>query len=159
MVLRHIGYWDGPLAASGLPDDVLTVAACGPAPAVASPDLYTTMIDMSWWLARAVAPAVHLLGCRHHGRTAPWDLPSTGDVWVDRIPPDAVATLARIRTLLGTAWPMSDLRRLLGTQPFLAAAAADPAALCRTLRESAALRPYLFHATAGGLERIWPHED
>lgn len=230
MVLRHIGYWDGPLAPDGrpdvcgfvtagadpavqrsvaaylrsgtaggyaagfsrcrlcgiangsaeltdgtdfvwpeglahyveahdvcLPDEVAAVAARGPAPAADPDPLSGAAIDMDWWLdLPAPGPVRHLLGCRHHGRTAPWDLPRTADVYVDRVPVDAVAILGRVRRLLGTAWPMSDLRRMLTTQPFLAVAGGNPAALHRALTESVELRPFLFHRTPNGLEAIWP---
>ncbi|WP_327011280.1 hypothetical protein OHA72_30775 [Dactylosporangium sp. NBC_01737] len=99
------------------------------------------------------------MGCRHSGRTAPWDLPTTADVYVDRVPEGAVATLGRIRTLLGASWPISDLRRMLGAQPFLAVAGGNPAALHRALAGSAPLRPFLFYAsetTPDALEAIWP---
>ncbi|MFF5228834.1 hypothetical protein [Dactylosporangium sp. NPDC000521] len=98
----------------------------------------------------------HLTGCRHSDRTAVWDLPHSADVYVDGIPPDGVATLARIRALLGTAWPFSDLRRLLTTQPFLAAPGGSPARLHRTLTQTATLRPYLFYDSPEGLHPVWP---
>jgi hypothetical protein len=143
-----------------LPDEVAAVAARGPAPTVDPAPLFDASTDLSWWCGQAAAaPAtVHLLGCRHSGRTAPWDLPTTADVYVDRVPDGAVATLGRLRTLLGASWPISDLRRMLTTQPFLAVAGGNPAALHQALRGSAPLRPYLFHRTPAGLEAIWSDE-
>ncbi|GAA3228724.1 hypothetical protein GCM10010532_062850 [Dactylosporangium siamense] len=142
-----------------LPEEVAAVAASGPAPAVDPAPLEAASLDLTWWCALGTPdPVVHRLGCRHSGRTAPWDLPTSADVYVDRVPDGAVATLGRIRTLLGAQWQISDLRRMLTTQPFLAVAGGNPAALHRALDGAAPLRPFLFHRTPGGLEPIWPDE-
>jgi hypothetical protein len=82
-------------------------------------------------------------------------LPATADIYVDRIPPAAVAVLARIRRLLGAPWPFSGLRDLLGSQP-LRAGSGDPLALRRALNELPELRPYLFYGAEDGLVPVWP---
>ena len=45
---------------------------------------------------------------------------------------------------------------MLTTQPFLAVAGGNPAALHRALDGAAPLRPFLFHRTPNRLEPIWP---
>ena len=62
--------------------------------------------------------------------------------------------LVGLRRLLGTAWPFSDLRNLLGSQPFHAVTG-DPSALYRALTASSELRPYLFYDAEGSLVPVW----
>ncbi|MFD0585727.1 hypothetical protein [Dactylosporangium darangshiense] len=149
-----------------LPDEVAAVAVRGVAPVVDlewfTPALLETgelRIDADWWCSLAgvgsTGPAVeHLRGCRRSGSVASWDLPTTADIHVDRVPPDAVAILAQIRRLLGAPWPFSGLRDLLGSQPFLAATG-NPSRLYHTLTSSPELRPYLFYGTDGELMPVW----
>ncbi|MFC6022214.1 hypothetical protein ACFP2T_39410 [Plantactinospora solaniradicis] len=87
------------------------------------------------------------------------DLPPTADVYVDKVPVDAVQLLARARKLLGVAWPFGDLKGLLAVQPFLAARSARLCALRRDLGYAPELRPYLFYATDQGLEAVWPTDS
>ncbi|WP_433088412.1 hypothetical protein ACQP1P_20535 [Dactylosporangium sp. CA-052675] len=149
-----------------LPDEVVAVAGHGVAPGVElewfTPALLETgevTVDTQWWSRQAgpgsAGRAVrHLLGCARNPMLASWELPTRAAVYVDRVPRPAVATLARLRRLLGTAWPFADLRDLLGTQPFLAADG-NPAELYRALTTAADLRPYLFYDTGDGLRPIW----
>lgn len=148
-----------------LPDEVVAVAASGAipsvdltrfTPALASDNL---TIDMQWWRRQTgvdpTAPAVtHLPGCRHHPTVAPWDLPLNADIYVDRVPHGDRMTLARLRRLLGTAWPLSSLRDLLDGQP-IHAGTGSPAALHDTLAATPELRPYLFYDADGDLEPVW----
>src|SRR4051794_1813983 len=111
-----------------LPDEVVAVAVSG---ATLSVDLtrFTSdlacgdvTIDVQWWRRQTgvdpAAPAVtHLPGCRRHSTVARWDLPLNADIYVDRVPRGDRTTLARLRRLLGTAWPLSSLRDLLDAQP------------------------------------------
>ncbi|MEU8217905.1 hypothetical protein AB0C47_19270 [Micromonospora taraxaci] len=84
------------------------------------------------------------------------DLPPTADVYVDKVPVDAVQLLVRARKLLGVYWRFGDLRGLLAVQPFLAARSARLYVLRRDLEHAPELRPYLFYATGHGLEAVWP---
>ncbi|MFE9693227.1 hypothetical protein [Micromonospora sp. NPDC005806] len=116
-------------------------------------------IDVDWWYSLAgvgsTGPAIeHLPGCKRSGSTASWDLPTIADIYVNRVPPDAVATLVQLRRLLGAPWPFSGLRDLLASQPFLAAAG-NPSMLYRTLTSLPELRPHLFYGTEGGLMPVW----
>lgn len=99
--------------------------------------------------------AGHLLGCRHCPTVASWDLPEHPDVFLDRVPSDAVAILVELRRLVGAAWSFAELRQLLRTQP-IHAGTGDPADLCRALRAAPQLRPYLFHDAGGNLTPVWP---
>ncbi|MEE6262646.1 hypothetical protein [Plantactinospora sonchi] len=87
------------------------------------------------------------------------DLPPTADVYVDKLPVDAVQLLARARKLLGVDWRFGDLKGLLAVQPFLAARSARLCALRRDLEHAPELRPYLFYATDHGLEAVWPTDS
>ncbi|MET7402960.1 hypothetical protein ABZS66_56715 [Dactylosporangium sp. NPDC005572] len=114
-------------------------------------------VDLEWWTRQTgTRSGVHLPGCRRSPVVARWDLPATADIYVDRVPPDGVATLARIRRLVGAPWPLSGLRALLGTQPLLAAPAASPARLYEALEAAPDLRPYLFYGTEDGLTAVRP---
>ncbi|MEE6262422.1 hypothetical protein [Plantactinospora sonchi] len=84
------------------------------------------------------------------------DLPPTADVYLDKVPVDAVQLLARARKLLGADWRFGDFRGLLAVQPFLAARSARLYALHRDLEHASELRPHLFYATDHGLETVWP---
>lgn len=84
------------------------------------------------------------------------DLPPTADVYVDKVPVDAVQLLARARKLLGVDWRFRDLRSLLAVQPFLAMRSARLYALRRDLEDAPELRPHLLYATDHGLEAVWP---
>jgi hypothetical protein len=150
-----------------LPDEVVAIAARGVAPAVDlewfTPSLLETggvTIDVEWWRHQAgpgsAGHAVkHLRGCGHSAMVASWALPTCAEIYVDRVPPDAVMTLVKLRRLLGTAWPFSDLRNLLDSQPFHAATG-NPSRLYRTLNTSPELRPYLFFYDAdGGVMPVW----
>jgi hypothetical protein len=149
-----------------LPDEVVAVAASGVAPSVDPArfrsDLVSgdVIIELEWWRRQAgvgpTAPAVtHLPGCRHHATVASWNLPLTGDIYVDRVPRDGLTTLARLRRLLGTAWPFSSLRNLLDSQP-IHAGTGNPAELHRTLATTPDLRPYLFYDAGGELTPVRP---
>ena len=150
-----------------LPNEVAAIAVRGAAPVV-DLEWFTgallktgeLRIDVDWWYSLAGAgsagPAIeHLPGCRRSGSTASWVLPTTADIYVDRVPPDAMAILVQLRRLLGAPWPFSGLRDLLVSQPVLAAAAGNPSMLCRTLTSSPKLRPYLFYGAEGGLTPVW----
>lgn len=148
-----------------LPDEVVAVATRDAAPFVA-PERFTReletgelSIDVDWWYTLAgvgsTGPAIeHLPGCKRSGLTASWDLPTIADIYINRVPPDAVATLVQLRRLLGAPWPFSGLRDLLASQPFLAAAG-NPSKLYRTLTSLPELRPYFFYGTEGGLIPVW----
>ncbi|MEV8511940.1 hypothetical protein [Dactylosporangium sp. NPDC051484] len=149
-----------------LPDEVVAIAARGVAP-VADLAWFTrslletggATIDVEWWRHQAgpgsAGHAVkHLHGCRHSAMVASWDLPTHADIYVDRVPHNAVTILVKLRRLLDTAWPFSDLRNLLGSQPFHAAAG-NPSRLYRTLATSPELRPFLFYDGDGGLMPVW----
>ena len=82
------------------------------------------------------------------------DLPHTVDVFVDRIPADAVRLLVRVRALLGADWPFGELRGLLAGQPFLAVRSVHLFALRRKLEDAADLRPYLFYDSGAGLTSV-----
>ncbi|MBL7255898.1 hypothetical protein [Paractinoplanes lichenicola] len=84
---------------------------------------------------------------------AAWELPEHAEIYVDRIPPDAMALLVGIRRLLGAAWPFAGLRDLLASQPFRAGAG-NPADLHRALNASPELRPYLFYGADGALRPL-----
>ncbi|WBB69033.1 hypothetical protein [Micromonospora sp. WMMD812] len=149
-----------------LPDEVAAVAVRGVASTV-DPEWFEhalletgeVRIDVDWWCGLAgvssTAPAIeHLPGCRRSESTASWDLPTSADIYVDRVPPEAVTILVRLRRLLGTSWPFSGLRDLLASQPILAAVG-NPSMLYRTLTISPDLRPYLFYRAEGGLMPVW----
>ncbi|HTJ33294.1 MAG TPA: hypothetical protein VL738_08685 [Dactylosporangium sp.] len=149
-----------------LPDEVAATAARGLAEVVDlewfTPSLLETgevTIDMEWWRHQASPGSAghavkHLRGCRHSAMVANWDLPTHADIYVDRVPQDAVTVLVKLRRLLGTAWPFSDLRSLLTSQPFHAATG-NPSKLYRTLTASPELRPYLFYEADRGLMPVW----
>lgn len=151
-----------------LPDEVVAIAVRGPAPDV-DPDRFALAlletgeltIDTDWWAGLSGRPAhsgpatVHLLGCRRNASVARWNLPTTADIYIDRVPPNSIAPLAQLRRLLGTAWPFSGLRHVLDTQPFLAVTAGNPAALHRRLATSPRLRPYLFYDDGHRLIPVW----
>ncbi len=151
-----------------LPDEVVTVAARGTAPAVdalwfahALLDTGELTIDTHWWSSlaearREGATTEHLAGCRRSPLRAGWNLPTTADIYIDQVPQTAVAILVQLRKLLGAGWAFADLRRLITTQPFLAAPAGNPSALHRGLAQSPELRPYLFYNTEDGLVTVWP---
>jgi hypothetical protein len=148
-----------------LPDEFADIAARGVASAV-DPERFASAlrsgdvtVDGEWWRRRAGSgqtgrSAAHLAGCRRSTTVASWDLPDRAEIYVDRVPQGAVKTLVELRRLLGTAWSFSDLRSLLGSQPFHAVTG-DPAALSRTLSTNPELRPYLFYANGGTLLPIW----
>jgi hypothetical protein len=83
------------------------------------------------------------------------ELPPIADVYVDKVPVDAVQLLVRVRKLLGVGWRFADLRELLAAQPFLAARSAHLYALRRGLEHAPELRPYVHYATDHGLEAVW----
>jgi hypothetical protein len=91
-------------------------------------------------------------------RFAP-DLPETADIFVNQVPPDSIATLVQLRKLLGATWRIGELRRLLATQPILAAKAGRPHSLHHLLDRSTELRPYLFYDAKGRLEPVWPEDQ
>ncbi|GIH09261.1 hypothetical protein Rhe02_73280 [Rhizocola hellebori] len=100
------------------------------------------------WLAEAAEPAPD-----------PEDLlPWNTSIYIDQIPLDSIKILIQLRRILGTAWPFSDLRGLLASQPLLADAAGDPRALRRKLDQFPELRPYLFFEADGRLESVWPQD-
>jgi hypothetical protein len=146
-----------------LPDEVAAVAAGG-VPSAVDLKWFTTALretgelttDVDWWsgLAGSRTAVEHLVGCRRNPSVASWDLPTSADIYVDRVPPDAVAVLAKIRRLLGAPWPLAGLRDLLGSQP-LRAVAGNPSTLHRALASSPELRPYLFYGAEGGLMPVW----
>ena len=135
-----------------LPDDVVAVAERGLAP-TAFPAAVPS-IDLTWWAGLAGPAAGHLRGCRRSGSVAPWDLPDAADIYVDRVPADAVAVLVRIRRLLGASWPVAGLRERLGAQPFHAASG-SPLQLYRALESAPELRPYLFYGAEADLRPVW----
>ncbi|GIF09927.1 hypothetical protein Asi03nite_74650 [Actinoplanes siamensis] len=154
-----------------LPSDVVAVAMHG---SVLPVDLERfedellstgeTTIDAGWWhsLAQTTgrAPTAdtqisHLLGCRRNLREASWNLPTKADIYVDHIPSGSIATLAGVRRLLGLAWPLSGLRNLLATQPFLTVEAGNPRTLRHALISAQQLQPHLFYSTSGGLRPVW----
>ncbi|MEU8285341.1 hypothetical protein AB0C01_13470 [Micromonospora sp. NPDC048905] len=149
-----------------LPDEIAAVALSGVAAPVDSEwfehavlETGELRIDEDWWRGLAgvnsAGPGTeHLPGCRRSESTASWDLPTSADIYVDRVPPEAVTTLVQLRRLLGAPWPFSGLRDLLASQPFLAAVG-DPSMLSRTLTGSPDLRPYLFYRAEGGLVPVW----
>lgn len=136
-----------------LPDEIADVAALGVA-ATVDPEPDVT-VDEQWWRRQTGESTTHRPGCRHSPAVASWDLPVQAEIYVDRVPPDAVAVLARIRRLLGIGWPFTELRRLLGAQP-VHAVAGNPAALHHSLIAAPELRPYLFYEAGGALLPIWP---
>ncbi|MDG4786035.1 hypothetical protein O7626_08870 [Micromonospora sp. WMMD1102] len=87
------------------------------------------------------------------------DLPPTADVYLDKLPDDAVRVLVRARKLLGVDWRFGDLKALHAAQPFLAARSARLYALRRDLEYAPELRPYLFYATDHGLATVWPTDN
>ena len=150
-----------------LPDEVAAAAARGAAPAV-DLECFTRAllktgelrVDVDWWYGLAGAgtagPAAgHLRGCRRSGSAGYWDLPAAADIYVDQVPSDDIVTLAQLRRLLGAQWPFSDLRGLLRSQPFIAAAG-NPSRLYRVLASSSpVLRQYLFYDENGELMPVW----
>ncbi|MFI5846136.1 hypothetical protein ACIA8K_41190 [Catenuloplanes sp. NPDC051500] len=118
-------------------------------------------IDAQWWQRQAGSGAtgqsvVHLPGCRRHATVASWDLPRRAEIYVDRVPRDAVAVLVALRRLLGAEWPFSDLRNLLSSQP-IHAVTGNPAKVHRILVAAPDLRSYLFYdSDVDGLMPIWP---
>jgi hypothetical protein len=103
----------------------------------------------------------HLADCDCHappGGAAP-DLPLTADIYVDQVPPDAVAILAKLRKLLGVTWRASGWRAMLAAQPLLAVKAGHPIALYHALGLSAELRPYLFYDADGRLHPVRPDDS
>lgn len=82
-------------------------------------------------------------------------LPSTADIYVDRVPPDSIPIAVRLRRLLGVTWRMGELRGLLASQPILAVKAGRPVALRHALDQHSDLQPYLFYGVDGGLEPVW----
>ncbi|WP_051367937.1 hypothetical protein [Hamadaea tsunoensis] len=148
-----------------LPDEFTDLAVRGAAPFVDPERLGHLLrtgalrIDLGWWRSLpgtdAADPAIdHLRGCRHSGTPAGWELPTSADIFVDRVPPDAVAIIVQIRRLLGASWPFASLRGLLDQQPFLAATG-NPLRLHRILASSPELRPYLFYGAADGPAPVW----
>lgn len=153
-----------------LPRDVVAVAKHGSVPSV---DLERfedellntgeTRIDAGWWYslaqttraATAGTRASHLLGCQRNPMEASWNLPVKADIYVDRIPSGSIAILASARRLLGLAWPLSGLRDLLATQPFLTVEAGNPRTLRHALISAQELQPHLFYSTSGGLRPVW----
>lgn len=154
-----------------LPGEVVAVAKRGPIPPV---DLKRfedellntgeTTIDAGWRhsLARktdraaaAGTRASHLLGCRRNPMGASWNLPTKADIYVDQIPSGSIAILAGVRRLLGLAWPLSGLRDLLATQPFLTVETGNPRILRHALISAPELQPHLFYSTDGGLVPVW----
>jgi hypothetical protein len=146
-----------------LPDEILAVAIGGRAPAVdcawfERAVLHTgeVRIDTGWWSRAGRSTGTeHLRGCRRSAVPASWNLPTTADIYIDKVPPDSVATLVQLRRILGSTWPFAELRGLLATQPCRAVAAGNPKALNRALTASPELRPHLFYDTADGLMPIW----
>jgi hypothetical protein len=139
-----------------LPDEFVAVAARGRAPAVdvrRAPDGFD--VDVEWWRGQpGTRHGGHLRGCRHSPLVAGWDLPTRAAIHVDGVPRDAVATMVALRRLLGTTWRFSELRDLIGAQPFHAVTG-DAAALHRELTTSPELRPYLFYDDGGSLRPVW----
>jgi hypothetical protein len=146
-----------------LPDEVVAVAVRGPARPVAL-EWFTrealasggVTIDVDWWRRQAGTgrAVVHLSGCRHSTSAAGWELPLRADIYVDRVPQDAVTILVALRRLLGAAWPFSDLRKLVDSQP-IHAGTGNPARLYSALTAVPELRPYLFYDVDGDLAPIW----
>ncbi|GIJ50946.1 hypothetical protein Val02_78320 [Virgisporangium aliadipatigenens] len=148
-----------------LPDEVVALAADGVIPPVDLDRFETAWhsgrltIDTAWWAHFAGAEpfgtaTTHLHGCRHSAAVAHWDLPTSAEIYIDGVPPAAVATGVRLRRLLGATWPMPTLRDLLDSQPFHAGSG-DPSALHRALRTSEGLRSYLFYRVNDNLVPIW----
>ena len=148
-----------------LPEEFVDLAGRGVSPAV-DPDRFAAalqsgdvIIDVQWWRRQGEAgrpdrSVVHLPGCRQSKTAASWDLPLLADIYVDRVPRDALTILVGLRRFLGTAWSFSDLRSLLDAQP-IQAVTGSPAALSRSLTVASEFRPYLFYATDGALVPIW----
>jgi hypothetical protein len=149
-----------------LPDEVLEIAGRGVA-SVVNLELLTSgllesgglTVDVQWWrrqtgLRSTGRPVAHLPGCRRNTTVASWDLPSHAEIYIDRVPRDAVTILVELRRLLGTSWPFSDLRNLLDAQP-IHADTGNPANLNRTLTAVPKLRPYLFYDADGDLIPVW----
>jgi hypothetical protein len=154
-----------------LPDEVVAVALRGRARAVdlesferALLDTGDVVIDTDWWCSVSDGPTStrtddavtrHLFGCRRSGSPASWHLPATAGIYVDRVPPNSIATLVRLRKLLNASWPFSDLRDLVLTQPFLATDGGNPSVLYVALVSAPELRPYLFYGAGGALAPVW----
>jgi hypothetical protein len=151
-----------------LPEEVVDIAGRGVAADVGLEWFSTAIlesdgvsIDAQWWRCQTGAGLVeqsfaHLPGCRRSATVASWDLPVRAEIYVDRVPRDAVTTLTKLRRLLGAAWPFSELRQLLGSQPIYAVTG-NPANLYRALTATPDLRPYLFYAAEGDLVPVWPN--
>ncbi|WP_436532814.1 hypothetical protein [Actinoplanes sp. HUAS TT8] len=86
------------------------------------------------------------------------DMPLIADVYIDKMPVDAVALLMRASKLLGADWRVADLRNILAAQPFLAARSAQPWKVRGRLRSAPELRQHLFYAADDGLEAVWATE-
>ncbi len=102
--------------------------------------------DDTWWTAQ-VRDRPHLPGCPRSPVRRPWNLPRTADIWIDRVRPGDVTTMARLRRLFGADWPFSELHARIAAQPFPVRAGGDPAAL----NSEPHLRDHLFYATPDGL--------
>ncbi|WP_433087283.1 hypothetical protein ACQP1P_15470 [Dactylosporangium sp. CA-052675] len=102
-----------------------------------------------------VAAGMRLSGCPVLDLPGRVDRPVVVDVYVDRVPQDGVRLLVELRRLLGMAWPFSELRNLLATQP-LRVGAGDLAKVRSALAAPPHLRQYLFYDTRGRLVPLWP---
>lgn len=151
-----------------LPEEVVDIAGRGVAGEVDLEWFSTALlesdgvsIDAQWWRGQTGAGLVeqsfaHLPGCRRSTTVASWDLPVHAEIYIDRVPRDAVTILAKLRRLLGAAWPFSELRHLLGSQP-IRAVTGSPANLYLALTATPDLRSYLFYAAEGNLVPVWPN--
>ncbi|WP_238012333.1 hypothetical protein KZZ52_49025 [Dactylosporangium sp. AC04546] len=102
-----------------------------------------------------VAARMRLAGCPVIAMPLPEGPPRRAEIYVDRVPQDALKVLVELRRLLRTGWRFSDLRDLLAAQP-IRAGGHDLAKLRSALTETPHLRPYLFYDTRRRLVPVWP---
>jgi hypothetical protein len=109
-------------------------------------------VDYDWWTQQGRMAADHLPGCHHSPVRCEWNLPAHADIWIDRVRPGDIATMARLRRLFGAAWPFERLRDRIAAQPFLVERNGRPAELNRV----GELRDFLFYDTPDGLVSVIP---
>ncbi|BEL03881.1 hypothetical protein Q0Z83_020720 [Actinoplanes sichuanensis] len=124
-----------------------------PAPFDAEGFDHSVSVDSDWWFGQRGRPVVdHLPGCHHSPVRCEWMLPAYADIWIDRVRPGDITTMARLRRLFGADWPFSGLRDRIAAQPFLVERNGRPAELNRV----AELRDFLFYDTSEGLVSVIP---